>query len=139
MKRIAISLAVVSIMLISFTSATYAQTSDNESLTGPELTQLLDGRSDFYIDPDYSGRLPTREEALEIIRLFENLSVTITAMEPMETEDGPHVPSIPAPQAEAIRRVRKVCGTGIWFQLRSGRIRVPLSYRPGWKCGTDYS
>lgn len=128
MKRIAISLATVVIMLASFTSAVYAQSSDDESLTGPELAQLLDGKSGFHMDPDYSGRLPTREEALEIIRLFENLSVTITAMEPTEAEVGPHVPSIPSSQAEAIRRVRKVCSARIWFQIRSGRIRVPLSY-----------
>ena len=115
MKRIVISLAIVLMIPVLFASAVYAQTpaSDDEPLTRTELEDLLDEYPGFYAEYDgYSGRLPTRTEALEIIRVFESISVTITATEPETTDNIPPAPGVSG-TADAVRRVRRACDARI--------------------------
>ena len=111
MKRIVISLAIVLMIPVLFASAVYAQTpaSDDEPLTRTELEALLDEYPGFDAEYDgYSGRLPTRTEALEIIRVLESISVTITTTEHETTDNIPPAPGVSG-TADAVRLVRRGC------------------------------
>lgn len=138
MKRIVISLAAVPAMLVLFTSVVQAQATDGEPLTWTELEELLDGRPSFHIDYGYSGRLPTREEALEAIRLLDNIAVTITASE--RTRRTPSRLSQRHPRRRPcgrphVQRARRLSRSAYWAaRFGSDRPRA----RPGWQYGMNY-
>ena len=109
MKRIVLSWAIVLAIPVLFASAVYAQTpaSDDEPLTWTELEALLDEYPDLDVAYGYSGRLPTRTEALAIIRILESISV----------DNISPAPGGVSGTSDAIRRVRRICSAGIWTRV----------------------
>ena len=138
MQRIVISLATVPAMLVLFASVVQAQTADDEPLTWTEMEELLAGRPGFHIDYDYSGRLPTRAEALEAIRLLENIAVTITASERTRrttsrlSQRRPKRRPCGRPHGQRARRPSR----SAYWAARFGSDRPRA--RPGWKYGMNY-
>ena len=109
MQRIVISWLIVLAIPVLFASAVYAQTpaSDDEPLTWTELEALLDDYPDLHVAYGHSGRLPTRTQALAIIRILESISV----------DNIPPAPGGVSGTSDAIRRVRRICSAGIWTRV----------------------